>query len=237
MFAPASSLGVSVHHAGEKFDYDIGWFSSDFSPGFPSLEGDGFLNLSISRTTIQKNGDSLERVRWHADYIHNFDPGNSNPAGFDLSGQLSASGAQLVQNPAYRHLFSTGLAIESGRYEITGDFQLAKGDTTVWGLSAGATYWAIPGTLKLVGRYQYAGSDDARAIATTFGNSGGLRFDDSPFFTGDEFHSFYLGANLHLYKDDLIIRNGLEYSILKDEVGNSFNTDAFTWRTGASISF
>lgn len=236
-FAPASSLGVSVHHAGKDFDYDIGWFSSDFSADLPSVEGDGFLNFSISRTTVEKNGDSLARVKWHADYIHNFDPGGSNPAGFDLSGQVSANGAQLVQNPAYRHLFSTGFVIDSARYQVTGDFNLAKGDTTVWGFSAGGSYWVMPGTLKLVGRYQYAGSDEERAIATTFGNSGSLRFDDSPFFAGDEFHSFYLGANLHLYKDSLIIRNGLEYSILNDEVGNSFNTEAFTWRTGASVSF
>ncbi|MDP4624831.1 MAG: hypothetical protein NWT08_06820 [Akkermansiaceae bacterium] len=237
MFAPASSLGVSIHHAGKDFDYDVGWFSGDYSADLPSVEGDGFLNLSISRTTVEKNGDSLARVRWHADYIHNFDPGNTNPAGYNLAGQLSANGAQFVQNPAYRHLFSTGFAIDSDRYAVTADFQLAKGNTTAWGLSLGGSYWVMPGTLKLVGRYQYAGTDDARAIVTTFGNSGGLRYDDSPFFTGDEYHSFYLGANLHLYKDGLILRNGLEYSILNDDVGNSFNTEAFTWRTGASISF
>lgn len=237
LFAPASSLGFSIHHAGEEFDYDLGWFSSDFSADLPSVEGDGFLNLSISRSYVERNGDSLARIRWHADYIHNFDPGNSNPAGYNLTGQLSANGAQVIQNPAYRHLFSTGVAIDSDRYQLTADFNLAKGNSTVWGMSAGGSYWLMPGTLKLVGRYQYAASDDARSIATTFGNSGSLRYDDSPFFLGDEYHSFYLGANLHLYKDGLIIRNGLEYSILKDEVGNSFNTEAFSWRTGASLSF
>ncbi|MGJ8644830.1 MAG: hypothetical protein ACSHX9_15585 [Luteolibacter sp.] len=237
MFAPASSLGASIHHAGEEYDYDIGWFSSDYSADLPSVEGDGFLNFSISRAYVEKNGDSLARVRWHADYIHNFDPGKSNPAGYNLAGQFSANGAQVIQNPAYRHLFSTGFAIDSDRYQVTADFNLANGNTTVWGMSVGGSYWVMPGTLKLVGRYQYAGSDDARAIATTFGNSGGLRYDDSPFFVGDEYHSLYFGANLHLYKDGLIIRNGLEYSILKDEVGSSFNTEAFSWRTGASLSF
>lgn len=238
LVSPASSLGASIHHAGKDFDYDIGWFSSDFNPEFPSVQGDGFLNLSISGSFVEKTGDTLSRTRWHADYIHNFDAGRSNPMGYDVAGRLSANGNQLiVRNPAYRHLFSTGLTIDSDRYSFTGDFQLAKGDSTVWGITAGATYWAIPGTLNLVGRYHYAGSADAGGIIASPGISGNLLYDDSTLFVGDEYHSLYLGANLHLYKDSFVIRNGLEYTIINDDAGGGFNTEAFTWHSGASISF
>jgi hypothetical protein len=238
LLSPASSLGLSLHHEGREFDYDIGWFSGDFDPEIPGIEGDGFLNLSISRSSVTKDGDRLSRTKWHADYIHNFDAGRSNPAGYNIAGKRSANGNQLiVQNPAYRHLFSTGFTLDSGRSSFIGDFQLAKGDTTVWGITAGATYWAIPGTLNLVGRYQYAGSDDPGALVASPGNSGEPLYDDSPLFIGDEYHSFYLGANLHLYKDSFVIRNGVEYSIINDDAGNSFNTEAFTWRSGASLSF
>lgn len=238
MVGPAPALGVSFHYAGEKFDYDIGWFSGDYSPDLPSVEGDGFLNLSISRTFAELNGESVSRHRWHADYIHNFDAGNSRISGYDIAGERSANGGQLiVQNPAYRHLFSTGLRIDSDRHSFSGDFQLAKGDTTVWGVTLGATYWAIPGTLNLVGRYQYAGTDDPGALVAAPGNSGDLRYDSSPFFAGDEYHSFYLGANLHLYKDSFVLQNGLEYSIMNDDAGAAFNTEAFTWHSGAKISF
>lgn len=238
MVAPPAALGVSIHHAGETLDYDIGWFSSDFDPDFGSMDGDGMLNLSVSRTFVERTGDTLARTKWHVDYLHNFDAGRSNPQGYDLAGRRSANGNQLiVQNPAYRHLFSVGVKMDSDSSSFSGDFQFAKGDSTVWGLTLGATHWLIPGTLNLVGRYQYAGTDDPRGIVAAPGNSGDLRYDASPFFAGDEYHSFYLGTNLHLYKDSLLIRNGVEYMILNDEVGNSFNTEAFTWQTGAQLSF
>ncbi len=238
MVAPPAALGVSIHHAGETLDYDIGWFSSDFDPDFGSMDRDGMFNLSVSRTFVERTGDTLARTKWHVDYLHNFDAGRSNPQGYDLAGRRSANGNQLiVQNPAYRHLFSVGVKMDSDSSSFSGDFQFAKGDSTVWGLTLGATHWLIPGTLNLVGRYQYAGTDDPRGIVAAPGNSGDLRYDASPFFAGDEYHSFYLGTNLHLYKDSLLIRNGVEYMILNDEVGNSFNTEAFTWQTGAQLSF
>lgn len=238
MVGPAPSMGVSFHHAGQKFDYDLGWFSSDYSPDLAEIKGDGFLNLGISRSFVSKDGDTVSRTRWNAEYIHNFDPGNTRISGYNVAGARSANGNQLiVQNPAYRHLFSTGFTIDSERHSFSSDFHLAKGETTVWGYSLGGTYWAIPGTLKLVGRYQYAGTNDARGIVTSLGNSGDLRYDQSPLFVGDEYHSFYLGANLHIYKDEFVLRNGVEYSIINDEVGNNFNTEAFTWHSGATLSF
>ena len=40
MLAPAAALGASIHHAGKKLDYDLGWFSSDYDPEFGSMGGD-----------------------------------------------------------------------------------------------------------------------------------------------------------------------------------------------------
>ncbi len=238
LIAPASTLGISLRHTGQKYNYDVGWFSSDYDPDFGSLGGAGMMNFSVSRTIYEKVGKGVARVNWHADYIHNFDAGSSNPQGYNLVGRTSANGNQLiVQNPAYRHLFSIGVKTETELSTFTGDFQLGKGDSTVWGMTLGATHWLIPGTLNLVGRYQYAGSNDALAIAATPGNSGNLRYDNSPFFAGDTYHSLYLGANLHLYKDEFVIRNGLEYFLLQDDAGNSFNTDSFIWHSGATLSF
>lgn len=238
MVAPAAALGVSFHHAGDRYDYDIGWFASDYHPDFGSLDGDGMLNLSLSRTFVDGAGDTIARTKWHVDYLHNFDAGRSNPQGYELAGRRSANGNQLiVQNPAYRHLFSIGLKMDTESSSLSGDFQYAKGESSVWGLTLGATHWLMPGTLNLVGRYQYAASNDALGVVAAPGNSGDLRYDSSPFFAGDEYHSFYLGANLHLYKDSLLIRNGIEYMILNDEVGQSFNTEGFIWQSGAQISF
>ncbi len=238
MVAPPGALGASIHHAAETLDYDIGWFSSDFDPDFGAMGGDGMVNISVSRTTGQKVGDTSARTKWHIDYLHNFDAGRSNPQGYDVAGRSAANGNQvIVQNPAYRHLFSVGLKMDTDSSSLSGDFQFAQGDSSIWGLTLGATHWLMPGMLNLVGRYQFAGSNKALGILAAPGNSGELRYDSSPFFAGDEYHSIYLGTNLHLYKDSLLIRNGVEYMILKDDEGQSFNTEAFTWQTGAQISF
>ena len=62
-------------------------------------------------------------------------------------------------------------------------------------------------------------------------------FDSSPFFIGDEYHSFYLGANAHLYQDRMVLMTGLENVILKDEAGAAFNTESWIWHTGVKASF
>ena len=239
MLAPASTLGVRYQKRGQNFDYGAGWFSSDSNPDLPGIEGEGFLSFNLSRTFIEPSGQSTMRTRWHLDYIHNLDGSASGSIpDYDIAGKTSANGKQLVsKNPAFRHLFSTGVTIDQGDFSFDGDFMFAKGDTTVWGLTLSPTYWLIPGTLKLVGRYHYAGSDDAGALVTTMGTSADPAFDDSPFFTGDEQHSFYLGANLHLYEDQVILMSGFESIELKDDAGAGFNTDASIWHTGAKVSF
>ena len=239
MIAPSSTLGIQYQDRGEKWDYGMGWFSSDAHPDLPGIEGDGFLSFNLGYTTIEPSGESTMRTRWHLDYIHNLDGSRSGSIPrYDIAGRLSANGNQLVtQNPAFRHLVSTGVTIDQQDFSFTGDVMLAKGDTTAWGLTLSPTYWLIPGTLKLVGRYHYAGSDDPGALVATMGASADPAFDSSPFFIGDEYHSFYLGANLHLYEDQMVLMGGFEKIILDDENGGSFNTDATMWHTGAKVSF
>jgi hypothetical protein len=239
MLAPGPSLGVMFNQLGKTWDYGVGWFSSDSNPNIPSLQSDGFLAFNLSRTFVEPSGKSVMRTRWHLDYIHNLDGGSSDSIPrYNVAGKRSANGNQLItRNPAFRHLVSTGITIDQGDFSFTGDFKLGKGDTTAWGLTLAPTYWLLPGTLQLVGRYQYAGSDEAGSLVSSLGTSSDLAFDDSPFFIGDEFHSFYLGANLHLYQDQLTLMSGFEQIIIKDDQGQEFNTDAAIWHTGARVSF
>jgi hypothetical protein len=69
------------------------------------------------------------------------------------------------------------------------------------------------------------------------GTSSDPAFDSSPFFIGDEYSSFYLGTNVHLYRDQLILMGGLERVLLGDGLGADFNTEAWIWHAGARISF
>ncbi len=239
MIAPQTTLGIHFDYQRNGWDYGIGWFSSDSDPYIPSLRGDGILALNIGRTLVTMEGDTATRTRWHLDYLHNFDAGRSKSVPrYSVAGRASANGGQLVaNNPAFRHLFSTGFTLEQERFSFLGDFMIAKGDTTAWGLTLSPTWWAIPGYLEIVGRYHYAGSDDPGALVATMGASADPFFDSSPFFMGDEYHSFYLGANAHLYQDRMVLMSGVENVILKDDAGAGFNTDAWIWHTGVKASF
>lgn len=239
MIAPASTLGIRFDHRRNDWEYGIGWFSSDSDPDIPSIRGDGFLSLGVAREFVEPSGDSLMRTRWHLDYIHNFDAGRSESIPrYRVAGGSSANGGQvLADNPAFRHLFSTGFTLEQDRFSFLGDFMIAKGDTTAWGMTLAPSWWLMPGVVKLVARYHYAGSDDSGALVTTMGASSDPWFDNSPFFIGDEYHSFYLGANTHVYQDKLVIMSGVENVIFNDEAGAGFNTDAWIWHAGMKASF
>lgn len=240
MVAPASTLGLMFGQDTGRFDWGLGWFSSDNDSGLPGLEGDGFLLAKVAYDAIDKTGNgSPTRTRWHADYIYNFDD-NHNPAipRYNVAGLRSANGNQLIaRNPAFRHLFSTGVEMVQGKFAFAGDFIVASGDTDAWGVSLTPSYWAIPGTLQIVGRYHYADTDDAAGLVGGMGVGSDPYFDSSPIFVGDEYQSFYLGANLHIYRDNLILMNGIEHVILEDKAGAGFDTDAWIWHSGARLSF
>lgn len=239
MVAPASTLGVVFGKDTDRWDYGVGWFSSDNTSNFPGPEGDGFLMANIAYETTERaaNGAS-SRTRWHADYIHNFDGGSSAAIPrYQLDGIQSANGNQVVTNPAYRHLFSAGVQMDQGRFAFAGDFIIAHGESGAWGFSATPSYWVLPNRVQLVGRYHYAGSDDPGGLVGGMGNSTDPYFDTSPVFIGNEYHSFYLGANFHLYKDELVFMNGIERVLLDDEAGGGFNAEAWIFHSGARLSF
>ncbi|MFC7339326.1 hypothetical protein ACFQY0_19190 [Haloferula chungangensis] len=239
MLMPAETLGVSFSQDCAPWDWSIGWFSGDSDRYIPGFHGDGFLAGSLA----YESGESLEgggsmRTRWHLDYIYNLDGRDSRSIPrYDVAGRRSANGNQLIaNNPAFTHLFSTGIELEGDRFAFEGDFQLANGDLNAWGMTLTPSYWAVPGTLKVVGRYHYADTDDAAGLVGGLGAGSDPFYDTSPLFVGDEFHSFYLGANLHLYQDKVTVLNGLEYALMKDDAGG-FETDAWVWHTGARLSF
>lgn len=240
MLMPASTLGIAFGQECAPWDWSIGWFSGDTDRYIPGLEGRGFIAANLAYEIGERLDDnSVMRTRWHLDYIYNMDgrKGVATPR-YRPNGMTASNGPQPVPaNPAFRHLVSTGIELEGERFAFEGDFMLANGDLNAWGLTLTPSYWAIPGTLNVVGRYHYADTDDPGGLVGGLGVGSDPFFDSSPVFVGDEFHSFYLGANVHLYQDKVVILNGLEYSILEDQAGGNFDTDAWIWHSGARVSF
>lgn len=239
MISPRSNLGVMLSKNSPYWEYGLGWFSSDNDPDFPTIEGDGFLAFSLQRTLAERAGTTNRRLLWHLSYLHNFDAsrGGAFPR-YNLVGRFSANGSQEVtRNPSYRHLVSTGLSIDQDNFSLSSDVMFAAGEDKAWGLTLSPTYWVIPGSLKLVARYHYAESQDAGGLISTMGVNNDPLFDNSPFFVGDEYESFYIGANLHLYENQMVLMSGVEQIEFKDDAGAGFNTDASVWHFGAQMSF
>ncbi|MGB6223642.1 porin [Haloferula sp.] len=239
MLSPASTLGVSLSQECAPWDWSIGWFSSDQDRYIPGIQGSGFLAGSLAYETGEAlSGGGAMRSRWHLDYIYNMDGDKSRSIPrYNVAGDRSANGNQVIaRNPSFRHMLSTGIQLEGELFAFEGDFQLANGDVNAWGLTLTPSYWAVPGLLKVVGRYHYADTDEPSALVGGLGTGSDPFFDSSPIFVGDEFHSFYLGANLHLYQDKLVLQNGLEYSLMNDDA-NGFETDAWVWHASALLSF
>jgi len=237
--SPARTLGLMVDSRRGPWDYGLGWFSGAADSGIPSFSGNGFLLAKLGYTGIDRtDGRDPLSVRWHLDYIYNFDGDESGsiPRFRVPAGTLSANGGRPVTQPSFRHIVSTGVEIRQERMDFAGDFLLGHGGAAnLWGLTLMPSYWIVPGTLRIVGRYHYADTDTPGGIVTGLGRD--PYFDMSSLYTGDEYHSFYLGANLHIHRNNVVLMSGLEYAMLKDQSGGGFDTNFTFWHAALRISF
>jgi hypothetical protein len=229
MIAPADSLGVMFDAKNKDWSYNLGWFSGDYSDMIPNVKNNGFINAGMAYETTGKTETGVPlRSRWYLNLLHNLDKDGSEVMPRHPHGSSAY----------YDDIVSTGFSVQQDRFGLQGDFMIARGDKNAWGFTLTPSYWIMPSTIQLVGRYHYADTDQINAL------SGGYGTTTDPFFSGnesvingDEYHSFYFGANVHLYENRMIISNGIEYSIFKDELDTGDETKSLLWQSGARLSF
>jgi hypothetical protein len=229
MIAPADSMGVMFDATRKGWTYQVGWFSGDFSDNIPGFKDDGMINAGIAYEKVGKaeSGAPL-RSRWYLNYVHNLNDDRS-----EILPRHRFAGAT-----AFSNLYSTGFSIQQDRFGFMGDFTVARGDNNAWGITLLPTYWIMPGALQVVGRYHYADTDKQDALYGGYGPGADPFFQgNAPIVTGDEYHSFYLGANFHVYENRMIISNGLEYTLFRDDLDSETDTTSLMWQTGAKLSF
>jgi hypothetical protein len=228
MIAPADSLGVMFDAKNKNWLYNLGWFSGDFDDMIPGIKNEGFINVGIAyeQTAPTEVGPALHS-RWYLNYLHNLDRNDS----------------QVLPRPGitslnYKQVVSTGFSFQQDRFGFQGDFTLARGDANSWGVTLMPTYWILPGAVQFVGRYHYADTDQIDGLFGGYGTGADPFFDGKgPIIQGDEYHSFYLGADVHLYENRMILRNGFEYTLFLDELDSTAESESLLWQTGAKISF
>lgn len=229
MIAPADSMGVMFDATRKGWTYQLGWFSGDFSDNIPGFKDDGMINAGIAHETVGKaeSGAPL-RSRWYLNYVHQLNDTRS-----EIMPRHRFAGATPFSN-----LYSTGFSIQQDRFGFMGDFTLARGDNNAWGMTLMPSYWIMPGALQLVGRYHYADTDKKDTLYGGYGPGADPFFQgNGPIVSGDEYHSFYLGANFHVYENRMIISNGLEYTLFRDDLDSEQDTTSLMWQTGAKLSF
>lgn len=228
LIAPADSLGIMLDAKKGDWRYNFGWFSNDFNESIPSINNEGFINVGVAYEKTSKTDAGVPMLsRWYLNYIHNMDR--------NISEVIPRH--ELNANNTYGEIFSTGFTIQQDRLGFQGEFTIAQGDKSVWGMTLTPSYWIMPNTIQLVGRYHFADSDEKDALLTGFGPGSDPFFESGPIYSGDEFHSFYLGANVHLYESRMVIYNGLEYTLCKDELDSGAETKSLLWQSGARLSF
>lgn len=229
MIAPADSLGAMFDATRKGWTYRLGWFSNDFHDQIPSVSNQGVLNAGIAHesNTKTESGAPL-RTRWFLNYLYNLDD--------QSSGTIPRH--RYPGATQYQSIVTTGMHLQMDRIGFLAEFAQAKGKNSVWGLTLSPTYWLMPGTLQLVGRYHYADTDSADSLFGGYGPNADPFFEGSgPIVSGDQFHSFYLGANFHLHENRMIISNGMEYTIMEDDLDSGNATESVLWQTGAKLSF
>jgi hypothetical protein len=229
MIAPADSLGVMFDAKRKGWTYRLGWFSNDFDDQMPRLNNDGVINAGIAHEskTSTESGAPL-RTRWFLNYLYNVDDQNSS----------TTPRHQYPGASQYQSVVATGLNLQMDRLGFLAEFAYANGDSSVWGLTLSPTYWLMPGALQLVTRYHFADTESADALYGGYGPNADPFFEgNGPIVSGDEFHSFYLGANFHLHENRMVISNGVEYTIFHDDLDSGNTTESMLWQTGAKLSF
>ena len=234
---PEQSLGATLTNEFNTWSLTGGYFSGELTDGLGEFNGEGHYFFSANGLIPSASGYSLAR-RWHVDYIYNTAPRDNRAISQAQFGQRPTNSLRgdTLSNPMFRHLFSAGIEAEQGRWGGVADLVYGRGDETLYGLLLQGTYWALPGTLQVVGRAQYARASGEDTLVQGFGLGTDPTEQLRPYAAGDEFYSVYLGTNLHIYQDKLKILSGVEYSRLIDNTDDE-TAEGLLFHTAARLAF
>lgn len=148
-----------------------------------------------------------------------------------IDGEIGFQTNQFFEsdNADYDGVYSLNGELEFGMFGIQADYAWAEdaaGDTTQGFMVM--PYVEIVDNLELVFRFDYIESDAANGIGVLSRYVGRSALDDAKAEdtdaeeadNGDEYTSFYLGANYYLAGNNLKVMAGVEFSELEDTIEN-----------------
>lgn len=238
---PGELTGAWVSGKGiqEHWLYELGVYGNERQREFSDFEGGALVLGKIGYDYSAQSGFDSAVASFH--YMHNTKPGVQY-ADDDWSGSAS---------PSFTDSIALTNDITHGRFGLTTDIVYGfgfEGDATqkgaskaidqsdVFGISVIPSYFIADG-LQLVGRFQFATSDDDNgskglALAGRYETLAASADNDGAKRTGDTYTSAYLGLNYYLYGHKLKLMNGVEYSHMG---GGDY--DGYTFMSGLRFSF
>jgi len=210
---PDKIYGVTAFGKGGGFLLQGGVFSATYTERWelPDFDGGYLINASLGY-------DTGNRGQVRLDYLYN-----------------DGDRRNFVATKPYEHSVSLNYNGTFGRLAITADLIYAAGSgsvSDVWGIVL-MPYYKITDKLEGVFRYTYAGSDSEGGIRLASRYE--RRVDNLETDRGDDYHSFYLGANYYIYGDKLKLMTGVEYSTADLRDGSEWGS--WTWIGGVRFYF
>ena len=201
--------------------YELGIYGNDRQREFTDGDGGEIMLAKIGYDYAEKVG--LDSAVASIHYMTNSDPGfkPSNTPEYTTGTSPSFESAIAVTNE-----------ISQGRFGLMSDIVFASGDdalgqSDVMGISLIPSYFIADG-LQIVGRLQYATSDDTNDLRTS------SRYErlESADTRGDKYTSAYLGLNYYMHGHKLKLMNGVEFSKMD---GGDYS--GYTFMSGLRFSF
>ena len=205
--------GASVLGKIGNWNYQVAMFSNQVNKEFGTFNGGSSELFEVSYDFSKALG--ADKALLAADYMH-----------MDLNGQSN------VFNTMH-NAFATYFDYQNGRLGLVAQVAYGNGTTAKGDLASFMvmpTYYIIPEKLELIARYQYANSDQPNGITTL-----GRQVSNVGKFTGDTYHSAYVGLNYYIYGQKAKLMVGGQYDELTGGTGKNANYRGWTTLVGFRV--
>lgn len=253
MLHPGNLTGGWVSGKGidEHWLYELAVYGNDQVREFSNFDGGAIAFSKIGYDYSSQSG--LDSAIATFRYMHNTDPGFKSA---ETDSNYSASAT-----PSFSDSIALTNDLIQGRFGLTTDVLYGFGyegnaeqagvtkainQSDVFGINIIPSYFIADG-LQLVGRFQWAVSEDADAKHGTVPATSNLaipgRYEKSApavIQNGDQYLSAYVGLNYYLYGNKLKLMTGVEYSSLGGglaKAGQTASYDGYTFMSGLRMSF
>ncbi len=204
-YAAAATVDGKIGNLG----YLVGVFSDDVNREFGNFRGGysylGEINYDFSKAL------TAEKAFWVFDYLHNETNSRSNTF------------------TRFDEAFASYFDFKKGSFGLVAQVNFGHAGDNVWGFML-MPIFDVTKRMQVVARYQLGLASEDNGIATL-----NHEFKTVGKFTGDTYHTGYLGVNYYIYSHKLKLMTGLQYESLAGGIGPKAGNNGWTAISGIRL--